>query len=69
MLTLTPQPPEWTVNAACLGAVTRGWDPWHPDDDLPRSVQRRDYQLAATYCEACPVRAECLTFGVETLPL
>lgn len=44
---------DWAASAAC-----RGVNPniFHPDDG--------DYTLAHTYCDRCPVRADCLTHAL-----
>lgn len=39
---------------------------WGPDD-LPNQRTQYDLRRAAVrICEACPVRAECLAFGIMT---
>lgn len=45
---------DWAADAAC-----RGVDPdvFHPVDG--------DYALARTYCERCPVRADCLAHALD----
>jgi len=49
--------PEWTSNAECA----KGYDPdlWHAG--YPGSVK-----LAKKICSSCPVKLECLNYGLET---
>lgn len=59
---LTPRPPEWTEEAACLGLADRRLDPWHPGRADPGA-----YTEAKQVCLRCPVRAQCLDFALDLM--
>lgn len=55
-----PKLPAWMANASCAEV---GGDAWFPTKG--GSNERADARAAQLICRRCPVRAECLTFGIE----
>lgn len=50
----------WMPLSACRGLAGREADPWHPVDG--------DFEAGRAICEGvCPVRAECLGYGLALL--
>lgn len=63
------RPPDWTIDAACVGIATRDRDPWSPDTDrLTPDQVAFEYHLARRICHTCPVRVDCATDALTTLP-
>ena len=64
------RPADWTESAACDGLATPERDPWHPDDHvLPPAQVDFQYALARRVCAECPVRLQCMRFGLDLLAL
>ena len=56
------QPMEWTNEAKCI----ERWDlPWEHEADNAED-KRRAKTLAREFCADCPVRTECLKFGITS---
>ena len=55
-------PRKWTKHGACVGTPLEWWFP----EDIPDRVERTaaERQAKAT-CAGCPVRRECLLYGVR----
>lgn len=57
-----PQPPVFSDKPSCALAVSTGmyfaeeWTPEHGKGGTPRAIK---------LCQACPVRIECLTWGLD----
>lgn len=53
-----PPPAEWMREAACVGLVYDGVDPWHSEigDGL--------ITIAKKICARCPVSAACFEYGM-----
>jgi WhiB family transcriptional regulator, redox-sensing transcriptional regulator len=59
--------PSWTMRALCVLAVWKGIaspDAWFPvrGDEASRKTARVAYAI----CAACPVRAQCLDWAINT---
>lgn len=58
---------EWTEEAACTGLVTRGYDPWCNDPELPKPERQRRQATARRICAACPVLLDCAADALHQL--
>ena len=58
-----PASPSWTARAVCQGQATADLDPWHPDEFDESAM----YAIARQVCASCPVRADCLEYGLALL--
>jgi WhiB family transcriptional regulator, redox-sensing transcriptional regulator len=57
-----PKPADWMRDAACIGLAFGDVDAWHSEtgeNDLNHVARR--------ICEGCPVKRECLEYGM-TVP-
>lgn len=62
-MTLPPPPMEWQLDSTCRDRKYAGlFD--DPDRRNPNYEERRRLQKAMDLCHDCPVRAECLDFGL-----
>lgn len=59
---LKEQKMGWMDQAACEGRDDLQWVPMADDSEDKISAK----QLAKTFCRDCPVRAECLKYGIAT---
>lgn len=50
---------DWRSRAVCIGAPH---DAFFPPD---RKFTSKTWQTARTYCDRCPVRAQCLAIALE----
>lgn len=56
--TFHPERPAWQQQGACLGH--------NPDLFFPERGEREQAREAKAVCAACPVKAECLAFALDT---
>ena len=61
------RPPDWTLDAACVGMVDGNTDYWSPDPELPPETQAVQTHLARRICHTCPVRLDCAVAELDAL--
>ena len=55
---------EWREKGKCWGKTTSpSSDYWYAEDD--DDDKQRKNKIAKSYCEACPVKKECLQFALD----
>lgn len=65
MPTVTTQPPDWRVRAACRNVADPDlFFPVSDDDQAPATAAQ--IEQAKAVCASCPVRRQCLDFATET---
>lgn len=57
------QPSQWMHQAECRDAEDRDWV---PDGGRAEDLTKSTKELAREFCTECPVRIECLRYGIAT---
>lgn len=61
IIDITPTP-DWT-QAACAGLAYEGIE-FHPSDELTAHDRRGEVNALQAICRSCPIREECLEWGL-----
>lgn len=59
------EPPAWHAQAKCKGLPTKLFYPARGEVRMSSDSYLREEYPARKYCNACPVRAECLEAGLQ----